>query len=124
MDRILLLNPISTLDSTKAPFEKRFKSIQSEWKGAYSDASESSTEGVLIYDPLCQQDNMHAKRFKSNLKLLPLIGAGHNVPKLLLDMKVIKELVLVFIATGEVKVNLRKRRECLFYYSNLIKNKK
>lgn len=124
LDRALLLNPISTLDDNKAPFEKRFNSTQSEWKGIYSDASKLFIEGVLIYDPLCKEDRMHAKRFKVGMSLIPLIGAGHNVPKLLLDMKVLKQLVLSFIDTGIVTVDLRKRRECIFYYNNLIKNKK
>ncbi|MEG3755798.1 hypothetical protein [Psychromonas arctica] len=124
LDKILLLNPISTLDKARAPFESRFNSSQSAWKGDYSDASQSTADGFIIYDPLCKEDKLHAKRFKGNLTLLPLVGAGHNVPKLLLDMKVIKELVLTFISTGKIKVDMKKRRECVFYYNNLLNNKK
>ena len=123
LNRLLLLNPISTLDCNKAPFERRFKSIQHDWEGEYSDASEVKQEGCLIYDPLCREDRLHAQRFKENIRLIPLIGAGHNTPKLLLDMGVLKELVLTYIDKGEVNIDLKKRRNCVFYYKNLLNSR-
>lgn len=125
-DAILLMNPISTLNSTKAPFETRFKmaSKKLDWEGAYHDGASTKTKGIIIYDPFHKLDTKHVQRYGSQLKRVKLIGSGHNVPRLLLDMKLLKKIVIDFIDFKldftEINQLFKARKNCKFYYHNMM----
>lgn len=79
LDKILLLSPISTLNSKLIPWDERHIKyrIGLNWDSEYHDSANSTCEGVIVYDPLHSNDTKHAKRYQ-NLKHLHFSGVGHD----------------------------------------------
>lgn len=124
ISRVLLLNPISTLQKDIAPFEKRFRRIDSKWEGPFNDASVCRSEGVLFYDPSCVEDSFHARRFSGSndkVRLIRIIGAGHNVPRVLRDTGRLTKVVNNFISGDDIDGNAdRTFRDTDYHNNNLL----
>ncbi|MDO6804081.1 hypothetical protein Q4595_16665, partial [Wenyingzhuangia sp. 1_MG-2023] len=86
LDNVLLMNPISSLNtSSLVPWETRFASAANglNWEQRYNDGANLNCKGMIVYDPLFDLDNRHAKRYKT-LKHIHFPGVGHGIPKHLL----------------------------------------
>ncbi|QEM82169.1 hypothetical protein [Halomonas binhaiensis] len=122
MDRILVMNPISTLNEELAPFETRFKPHRRRynWSNSFHDGATASVPGYIIYDPLFELDKKHATRFDT-LCHLKLPGVGHGIPRHLHNIGSLKWIVQRFIrgAINEHKfyTRARKRRNYPGYYN-------
>ncbi|MDI6004289.1 hypothetical protein [Cobetia marina] len=100
LDRIFILNPISSLNKAIAPFENRFLKGQNfDWSTRFIDGAESNCTGFIVYDPLYNLDAMHAKRYV-NLKRYCLAGVGHQMPIHLNNLKMLK-LCFDYFYTGK-----------------------
>lgn len=125
IDRLLLINPITTLNRTLAPWETRFKEFWSlDWDGRYNDGAFNNLTGYIVYDPLFNLDSNHAKRYGSNLTHLKCPGVGHAMPKHLLRLGVLKELFRQFV-NNEVDTHwfskkVRNRKLYVHYYDWLL----
>lgn len=96
--RILLLNPISTLNENLAPWETRFAVARDSlnWKESYFDGASKGTPGYIVYDNLFDIDRLHATRYQG-LTHLHLPGVGHAIPAHLSNLGVIKSLFEGFL---------------------------
>ncbi|USD41334.1 hypothetical protein J4N42_00965 [Vibrio sp. SCSIO 43135] len=125
MDRVLLLNPISTLNSEVVPWEKRFSNAQKnlDWSSDYSDSALNEMQGYVIYDPLFSADKRHADRYRG-LKKLKIPGVGHKMPLHLKNLKMLSWVFDSFLndSIDEKKFNkmARKRRNYINYYKWLL----
>ncbi|MBZ2163609.1 hypothetical protein [Alteromonas stellipolaris] len=101
IDRLLLLNPFSTLDPNIIPEETRFRWYQRnlEWDSRFNDGAITCSKGVVVYDPLFKLDALQAKRFK-DFKLVKLHGVGHQIPMHLNKLGLLKRLVIDFLNNG------------------------
>ena len=121
LDRILLINPISTLNRRIVPFETRFRTFANnlDWEFECFDGADTEALGYVIYDPIYRLDRKHAERYK-NLVHLRFPGVGHNMPKHLQDLRVLSTLVLNFIENStdinDFFKKIRARRELPRYY--------
>lgn len=126
VDKLLLINPISTLNKELVPFETRFKYGASlDWNGKYNDGTKNRASGYVVFDPLFDLDSKHAKRYKQ-LDQLKFSGVGHAMPAHLQKIGVLGELFNRFFL-GDVDHDwfysaIRKRREYGHYYSWLMSN--
>ncbi len=126
LDRILIINPISTLNKSLVPWETRFRgaanSIDWESGDAY-DGARAVSSGYVIYDPLFDLDKKHADRYQ-NLTKLKVPGVGHHMPLHLKNMQMIKWVFSCFIDNSLKKRDFykkaRKRRELQRYYNWLL----
>jgi hypothetical protein len=122
MNRILLLNPISTLNELLVPFETRFVKSRQEldWKYGCIDGAKANSKGYIVYDPIYSLDKQHADRYKKNLSHLKVPGVGHSMPKHLLDLGILKWLFKNFVMNTlkieEFHQKVRKRRLLPQYY--------
>jgi hypothetical protein len=120
VDKLLLINPISTLKKDIAPFETRFKYGQSlDWGGGYNDGAKNSASGYVVFDPLFDLDSNHAKRYR-HLEELKFFGVGHAMPAHLQKIGILSELFDQYIS-GAVDPDwfyksIRKRRKYDHYY--------
>jgi len=121
LDRLLLINPISTLNRQVVPFETRFRTFANnlDWEFECFDGAETQASGYVIYDPIYSLDKKHAERYK-NLVRLRFPGVGHNMPKHLQDLRLLSDIVLSFI-DNSVDVHdffkkIRARRELPRYF--------
>lgn len=90
IDRLLLLNPVSSLNKELVPFEKRFRVAQDlDWESRFNDGAETNSNGIVIYDPIFDLDAKHAKRYK-DLSHYCLPGVGHQMPIHLKELKMLK----------------------------------
>jgi hypothetical protein len=94
---VLALNPQSTLDSSRVPWETRFPEGRGQdWSGSFSDAANIGERGVsawIVFDPHDYGDSMHVDRLGSKgITRLSLPFVGHGIPALLQKMNVLKEL--------------------------------
>lgn len=97
LDRVLLLNPISTLNKTLAPWERRFKqAAELDWDGAFYDGAACQCRGYVVFDPLLSNDYKHAQRY-FNLQQLRVPGVGHAIGVPLNHFRVLKRLFLLFV---------------------------
>lgn len=95
IERLLLLNPVSTLNKELVPFEKRFLDAQDlEWDSRFKDGAETNSTGFVIYDPIFDLDAKHAKRYTA-LDHYCLPGVGHQMP---IHLKKLNMLKLCFEA--------------------------
>ncbi len=126
LDRILLINPISTLNKYLVPWETRFRGASDglDWgNGNTYDGAITKALGYVIYDPLFSPDRRHAERYQ-NLVKLKIFGVGHQLPLHLKDMKMLKWIFFHFINdTLDKQVfykKARKRRTLRSYYNWLL----
>jgi hypothetical protein len=121
IDRLLLLNPISTLNEDAVPWEVRpFQNAAlHDWKGKYFDGADTKSEGWVVYDPIYNLDRSHAKRYP-RFKKIVFPGVGHQIPKHLNHLGLLKSLIKDFIynkfASNDFYKLLRKRRQYVNYY--------
>lgn len=124
IERILAMNPISTLNSNLAPFETRFPHYRKtlDWESEFSDGGAYKGKGYIVYDPLFHLDNLHAKII--DLKPLKLAGVGHSIPMHMHKMGMLKWLVNGFLHNtpleNEFYKKARARRKYLHYYEWLL----
>lgn len=96
-ERVLLLNPISTINQELAPWENRFKYAREfNWSSDYHDGADFICPGYIVYDPLLKADSQHAKRY-DDINHLRLYGVGHNMPDHLLELNMLKKLFHDFL---------------------------
>ncbi|SHH75973.1 hypothetical protein [Ferrimonas marina] len=97
LDRVLLINPISTLNADIAPWETRFSKWRNEldWSHGSFDGTDFESTGYVVYDPLYDLDRKHAFRYK-NLTHLKVPGVGHSMPLHLKEMGALKKLFIDF----------------------------
>jgi hypothetical protein len=97
LDRVLLLNPISTLRHSLVPWEARFLRQQKlDWNSGLHDGAEANCQGYIVYDPLFNIDKQHAQRY-SNLTPLKLYGVGHCMPLHLARLEMLSKLIMDFL---------------------------
>lgn len=124
LDRVLLVNPISSLDPKLVPFEVRWQQFQKkmDWENAL-DGSELKAKGYIIYDPIFHLEAGHAKRFES-LTQLKAFGAGHSVPAYLVSMgllqKLFNDFLIGYIDKNQYYKAIKKRRNSKHYYSFML----
>ena len=126
IDKILIINPISTLNKKLVPFENRFSKYIKNFKYMnrdYEDGAVTNSKGYIIYDPLYRLDKNHADRY-TNLTHLRLPGMGHGIIKVLNRMNMLKWIFEEFVQ-GDFKVDrfhkeARQRRFMPRYYKWLL----
>ncbi|MEA2019482.1 MAG: hypothetical protein U9N59_13670 [Campylobacterota bacterium] len=123
LDRVLLINPISTLNKELVPFETRFSKYANilDWNSDFKDGTIMNSSGYIVYDPIYTLDAQHAKRYCKNLVPLKAFGLGHNMPEHLKNLKILKWLVREFIYdTLDIDLfykKIRTRRTLRRYYT-------
>ena len=125
LDRVLLLNPISSLSKDLVPWEKRFREFTSlNWDSELADGANVKVPGFVVYDPLFDLDTKHAKRYGVNIKLLKCPGVGHAMPKHLIRIGVLKDLFKYFvqnqISSEWFHRSVRRRKLYTHYYEWLL----
>lgn len=123
VERVLLLNPISTRKKNIAVWDyeakRAFSSFGFDWKGRYADGAEAVATGYVVYDPLFDLDKKHAERYL-NLVKLHVPGVGHSIATHLHEMNVLNWLVESFINNnldvGAFYSLVRRRRNIKRYY--------
>src|SRR5690606_23311109 len=95
---VLSINPQTTLDLRKVPFETRFRIAQRQaWTGPYSDANEKYIKAdlVLIYaDMMHKLDALHVKRLRGdNIKIINSPFLGHQLPYHFQFIGILKNIV-------------------------------
>lgn len=128
-DAVLAVNPQSTLNRDKVPFETRFDEARKyNWSGTYSDAAMEMSERIpyyIVYDPFFHLDSLHIVRLpRSSVQPVFAPFIEHQVPHWLADTGLLKPLVHDFILTGNVaagfqRVFLDALRGYIRYYSGL-----
>lgn len=125
LDRVLLINPFSSLNKDLAPWEKRFERSANilNWHSHYHDGADLSCAGMIVYDPIFEMDAKHAKRY-SGLKHVRFPGVGHSLPKHLhllglLDM-LVDSLIKDNFDESRFYKKLRARRFYPRYYQWLL----
>ncbi|QOR62337.1 hypothetical protein ACM66Z_02365 [Sulfurovum sp. ST-21] len=126
LDRILIINPISTLNKSLVPWEYRFTHDREnlDWEsGEVFDGAQALASGYIIYDPLFDLDKKHAQRYQ-NLIHLKVPGVGHSMPKHLQEMNMLKKTLISFIHNRldpfDFHSDARKRRTIPRYYKWLL----
>ncbi|WP_024605748.1 MULTISPECIES: hypothetical protein [unclassified Pseudoalteromonas] len=125
LQRILIFNPISTLNFEKSKWDNRFQLDRSnlDWNTRYSDSAIGNTPGYVVYDHLFNLDRLHALRYK-NLSQIRVFGFGHGVPTHLKELSLLSKFVLDFI-NNEIDLicfykQIRQKRGYLGYYNWLL----
>lgn len=119
--RQLLMNPISSLSTSLAPWETRFIEAQKlNWNDDFSDGAKSICESVIVYDPLFKLDSLHARRYK-NSTLLKLPGVGHSIPSHLSKLGVLKFTFEAFLYNKVVVTDFHKLVRTRRYYDGYYK---
>lgn len=110
LDRLLLVSPISTLNTGIAPFVRGYEWARStyEWNTGEIDGAKSQSKGVIIYDPLVRGDRLHQQRFSDSFVRLRCPGLGHGLIGPLQRMGLLKPLLRDFVFDD---FDLRKTRE-------------
>ena len=122
MDKMLIMNPFSTLSRELVPEETRFvrKAEELNWGESYHDGAVTNVPGYIIYDPIFHLDNVQAKRYKS-LRHFKLPGVGHRIPVHLQKLGMLGWISRSFFETGTIDEKrfyeeARRRREYEGYY--------
>lgn len=122
IEKMLLLNPISTLNSSKAPFEYRFNNARKnlDWNCLYNDGADADALGYVVYDPFFKVDALHAERY-SHLEKLKFPGVGHSIPNHLARIRALKWVFSSFLegSIDKQRFNelLRRKRNYRHYYN-------
>ncbi len=126
LNRVLLLNPFSTLNRRLAPFETRFSDFlkNDNWESGFFDGGECNAKGYVIYDPLFHLDVKQANRYK-NLEHLRLPGVGHSMPMHLQRLGMLGWIAKSFLHENHIDKNrfykeARRRRNYSEYYNWLL----
>ncbi|MBE0464404.1 hypothetical protein [Halomonas colorata] len=127
IDRVLLMNPISTrsIDINRWDYEagRSLSTYEFDWDGPCNDGAVMSARGYVVYDPLYALDKQHADRYNT-LRKLKITGLGHGIPQYLNEIGVLKKLVTDFLADCVNEYwfyqSSRKRRNILRYYDWLL----
>lgn len=95
---VLAFSPQSTLDRTRAPFERRYKygAKKWDWTGAFSDAAGAADgrEITLVYDPQVAEDRAHAMRLDgAGVRHIRLPRMGHRAIRSLKSLGVLDGLI-------------------------------
>ncbi len=123
--KVLLLNPISTLNADYSPWETRFRDAMRkyQWDNQYYDGATSQTPGYIVYDNLFNLDRLHAERY-SGLIHLHVPGVGHSIPAHLVNLNVLKNLFEQFIYSSVNRTQfykgIRRRKLYTKYYEWLL----
>ena len=126
LDRVLLLNPISTLNKSLAPFETRFKPARAslDWSNQFHDGANFECPGLVVFDPIFNLDHQHCNRYNSKVRKVKLAGVGHGVAIHLLRLGVLKKLFFDFVNdsydTDFYSKEFRKRKLYPPYYRWLL----
>ena len=125
---VLALNPQTTLDLTKVPWETRFEEAQAQdWTGPYSDAvgkSVAAKQVLCVYDPFTPRDAMHVGRLdQPNLVHLRAPFLGHGIAEPLHELGILWRL-LMWVRTDEVDLpcfykELRGRKKLIRYLESV-----
>lgn len=121
IEEMLLFNPISTLNSEKAPFEYRFSNARNklDWSCPYNDGADAYASGYVIYDPFFKVDALHAERYL-DLEKLKFPGVGHSIPNHLAKVNALKWVFSSFLDGRIDKVEfgkkVREKRKYPHYY--------
>jgi len=124
--RVLLLNPISTLNRTLAPWETRYPSgtRHLSWNKDQFDGSKIGCPGYLIYDKQTPSDHLHAQRYASQLKHIHARHMRDKIHSQLQTMELFQSTIHAFInnelTASAFHFSLRKRRDYLHYYHTLL----
>ncbi len=113
-DNVIAISPISTLNSTLVPWEKRFRNgITQDWTGSFSDAARGLGKRASIYclyDETCP-DSRHVARLSrfagENLKKILVPNARHAVAMTLSAQKLLKPIVLDCLLRKDLETVLR-----------------
>jgi len=122
LDRVLLINPISTLNKIQVPWERRFSSAAAryDWGSGCFDGRHVTATGYVVYDPLHKFDKWHARRYGENIKHLRVYGVGHSMARHLQSMGMLGKLYRDFVNDSidehDFYVNARARRYIDQYY--------
>jgi hypothetical protein len=124
LERVLLLNPISTLNPALVPWETRFMSfLNLNWNDDFNDGAATNCKGYVVYDPIHDLDKKHVQRY-SHLTHLKIFGVGHGMPIHLLKMGILNRLLTDFIKnnidTTWFFKKSRKRKMYKGYYEWLL----
>ena len=125
LQRVLLLNPISSLQKSKVPFETRFD-INKEsplWENYSLDGGVMEASGYVVYDPLFSLDRKQAQRYK-NLTSLKVPGVGHFMPVHLQNLGILHWVITNFIDNtleiNEFNNKVKDRRKLQQYYQFML----
>lgn len=128
INRVLVINPITTLNDQKAPFENRYKVHRERlnWNFEFNDIAKCKMNGYIVYDPLFDLDKKHAKRVHG-LQELKFTGVGHSLPLHLNRIGALSWLFQSFYNGLDPKElsfyfykKVRKKREYSRYYKWLL----
>ena len=95
---VLALNPQTTLDLTKVPWETRFEEAQlQDWTGPYSDAvglCSNAKQVLCVYDPFTARDAAHVARLEQpNLIHVRAPFLGHGIAEPLSELGLLWRLM-------------------------------
>ena len=125
---VLAINPQTSLDSGKVPWETRYPNGRAQnWQGDFADAADgcrAANQAFVVYDPLHDLDARQVSRLNhDNIVRLRAPLLGHSLPNWLLQMGILKDLVK-HVATGDLSVHqwsvmARQRRHIARYYTTM-----
>ncbi len=123
---VLSLNPQTTLDPAKVPWENRYpEGLAQDWGGDFADAADAlGVQGrvYVVYDPLWEADKRHIKRLpQDKIVRLKIPFLQHDLAGHLSNMNLLKDIVL-HLAAGDIEHwfprALRARKDYALYKSN------
>lgn len=129
MNSMLLLAPVSSLNSTLCPWENRYKkAARKNWDlGFYDGVEVGEAKCYLVFDSLYKPDLLHQKRYAKNENCVSIsaFGFGHSVAKYMNQIGLLDEIFLSVVEGEAIDLNniskkIRSRRKLDKYYYNLI----
>ena len=130
LKKCLLLYPISSLNTTLVPFVKGYQYGRSlNWDTPYNDGSKSNCTGVIVYDPLCRGDRLHAERYGAKYLKVRVPGLGHGCIGKLSNIGLIKRVLNDFLCDKELLAHeyrklAKKTRHSNGYYEGMLSHKR
>ena len=129
--RVLALNPQSTLDPAKAPWESRWRrGREADWSLPFSDAGEgaaAASRAYVVYDPFMEGDRRHAMRVTGRAVMhLKLPFAGHFTPVFLRRLDLLKTVMaraLDGTLTADGWRAMTRERKRLPWYANALRER-
>jgi len=125
--RVLLFNPISTLNRVLAPWENRYPqgARSFSWDKDEFDGAKICCPGYLIYDPQSRPDCLHAQRYAPQLNHINARHMGEKIHNQLQTMKLFQSTLHSFInnelTAGAFHLSLRERRNYFHHYHALLR---